>query len=149
MPKIWLTTDGDPATSILGVFSTRAGAERYVSEVVDRYASGGPLRLLGKPVAKDLGAWQLGLGPAVVDRELDQRLEILPGAWVVKVDESCRMVACTFSTELTPTHPSTTYRTGIHHICQAQGPTPQVAFDAARRGMVSYLASPSARRQAH
>ena len=44
------------------------------------------MRLLGEPIARDAGAWQLGLGPNVVERELDLRLETLPGAWVVKVD---------------------------------------------------------------
>jgi hypothetical protein len=149
MPKIWITTDGTPPTSILGVFSTRGGAERYLADVVERYASGGKLRHLGEPIARDAGDWQLGLGPAVIERDVDLRLETLPGAWLVKVDESCRMVACTFSTELAPTHPASTYRTGIHHICQAHGPTPRHAFDAARRCMMAYLASPRSTRQEH
>jgi len=149
MAKIWITTDGTPPTSTLGVFSTRAGAERYLAELVERYASGGKMRLLGEPIARDAGAWQLGLGPNVIERELDLRLETLPGAWVVKVDESCRMISCTVSTEIAPVHPAATYRSGIHHVCQAHGATPRAAFDAARRCMMSYLASPRSTRQAH
>src|SRR5439155_20927621 len=133
MGKIWLTTDGNPPTSVLGLFSTRRGAEAYVAELIGRYSSGGRLQHLGEPLAKDVGVWELGLGPTIVERDTDQRIESLPGAWVVKVDESCRMVACSFSTELAPTHPSTTYRAGVHHICQAHAATPQGAFDAARR----------------
>ena len=149
MPKIWLTTDGTPPTSILGAFSTRAGAEKYLAVLVDRYASGEGLRHMGQSVTKALGAWQLGLGPTVVDRDIDQRVEALAGAWVVKVDEGCRMVSCAFSTAMAPTHPSTTYRAGVHHICQAHGATPAAALEVAQHGMMAYLASPSARRQAH
>ena len=80
-----------------------------------------------------------GFGPEVVERTLDDNLDFLRGAWVVKVDESCRMVACEFSTKLKPSQPPATYRVGIHRVCQAHGITPQAALDAARKAMVAHL----------
>ena len=139
MKKIWLTTDGRPHDSILGLFTTEAGAERYRDLLVERYSLGKNLSLLGKQLAQNADAWRLGLGPSVVHRTVDDTLEFLRGAWVVKVDESCRMVACEFSTELKPNQPPATYRAGIHRICQAHGMTPQAALDAARKAMVAHL----------
>ena len=55
------------------------------------------------------------------------------------LDESCRMVACEFSTKLKPNQPPATYRVGIHRICQAHAMTPQAALDAARKAMVAHL----------
>ena len=94
---------------------------------------------MGKPLARDADTWQLGLGPAVTERSIDENLDFLRGAWVVKVDESCRMVACEFSTQLKPTQPPATYRVGIHRVCQAHAATPQAALDAARKAMVAHL----------
>jgi hypothetical protein len=139
MRRIWLTTDGRPQESILGIFSSEAGANRYCALLVERYALGKNLSLLGKPIARDAGAWELGLGPEVIERPVDDDLEFLRGAWVVKVDESCRMVSCEFSTRLKPSQPPSTYRVGIHRICQAHGATPHAALDAARKAMISHL----------
>jgi hypothetical protein len=139
MKKIWLTTDGRPHDSVLGIFTTEAGARRYRELLVERYALGKNLSLAGKPLALDADAWRLGMGPDVVERTIDGNLEFLRGAWIVKVDESCRMIACEFSTKLKPNHPPTTYRVGIHRVCQAHGATPQGALDAARKGMVAHL----------
>jgi hypothetical protein len=139
MHKIWLTTDGRPHDSILGVFTTEAAAKRYRDLLVERYALGKNLSLSGRQLARDADAWRLGLGPDVVERTIDDRLEFLRGAWVVKVDETCRMIACEFSTKLKPNQPPSTYRVGIHRICQAHAMTPQAALDAARKAMVAHL----------
>src|SRR3954465_3178029 len=88
MKKIWLTTDGRPHDSILGIFTTEAGAKRYRELLVERYALGKNLSLGGKPLALDADSWRLGLGPDVVERTVDGNLDFLHGAWVVKVDES-------------------------------------------------------------
>lgn len=139
MKRIWLTTDGQPLDSILGVFTSEAGAARYRDQLVERYSLGKNLSLYGKPLAEDVGSWQLGLGPSVVERAVDDSIEFLRGAWVVKVDETCRMVACEFSTKLRPSQPPSTYRVGIHRICQAHGMTPHAALDAARKAMIAHL----------
>jgi len=139
MRKIWFTTDGRPLESVLGVFSSKAGAVRYRGLLVERYALGRNLSVLGKPLAHDAGAWELGLGPDVVERTVDDNLDFLRGAWVVKVDETCRMVSCEFSTRLKPSQPPATYRVGIHRICQAHGMTPHAALDAARKAMIAHL----------
>ncbi|HTE47918.1 MAG TPA: hypothetical protein VK636_21935 [Gemmatimonadaceae bacterium] len=139
MKKIWLTTDGQPQDSILGIFTSDERARKYRDLLVDRYALGKNLSLLGKPLARDAGSWRLGLGPDVVERSVDDNVDFLRGAWVVKVDETCRMVGCEFSTKLRPSQPPATYRTGIHRICQAHGMTPHAALDAARKAMVSHL----------
>jgi hypothetical protein len=139
MKKIWLTTDGRPHDAVLGVFSSEAGAMRYRDLLVDRYALGKNLSLMGKPLARDADAWRLGLGPEVVERSLDENPDFLRGTWVVKVDETCRMIACEFSTRLRPTQPPATYRVGIHRVCQAHAATPQAALDAARKAMVAHL----------
>ncbi len=140
MKKIWLTTDGRPHDAILGAFTTEGAATRYRDLLVERYALGRNLSLMGKPLAHDADNWRLGLGPTVVDRTVDANLEFLRGAWVVKVDESCRMVACEFSTQIKPGKPPAIYRVGIHRICQAHGMTPHAALDAARKAMLSHLA---------
>src|SRR5437773_4805772 len=119
MKRIWLTTDGRPQDGVLVVFSTEFGAKRYRDILVERYALGKTLSLAGRPLARDADAWRLGLGPEVVERGMDENLEFMRGAWVVKVDESCRMIACEFSTRIKPNQPPSTYRTGIHRICQA------------------------------
>jgi hypothetical protein len=139
MKKIWLTTDGRPQEGVLGIFSSESGASRYRDLLVERYALGKNLGVLGKPIARDADAWQLGLGPDVVERTIDDNLDFMRGAWVVKVDESCRMVACEFSTKLKPNQPPSTYRVGIHRICQAHATTPQAALDGARKAMVAHL----------
>ncbi|HEX4681480.1 MAG TPA: hypothetical protein VH277_02155 [Gemmatimonadaceae bacterium] len=139
MKNIWLTTDGRPHDSILGIFTTEAGAKRYRELLVERYALGKNLSLAGKPLALDADSWRLGMGPEVVERTVDGNLEFLRGAWVVKVDESCRMIACEFSTRLKPSHPPTTYRVGIHRVCQAHAATPQAALDTARKSMIAHL----------
>ena len=139
MKKIWLTTDGQPLESLLGVFTSEAAAARYRDQLVERYSLGKNLSLYGKPLAEEVGAWQLGLGPSVVERAVDDSIEFLRGAWVVKVDETCRMVACEFSTKLRPSQPPSTYRVGIHRICQAHGMTPHAALDAARKAMIAHL----------
>jgi len=139
MKKIWLTTDGRPHDSVLAIFSSREGAERYREQLIERYALGKNLSLMGKQLAHDADSWRLGLGPDVAERVLDENFEFLRGAWVVKVDETCRMIACEFSTKLKPSQPPATYRVGIHRVCQAHGLTPQAALDAARKAMVSHL----------
>src|SRR5258707_13025306 len=127
MTKIWLTTDGRPHDAVLAVFTNPERATRYRDLLVERYALGKNLSLMGKPLARDANTWQLGLGPTVAERVIDENLDFLAGAWVVKVDESCRMIACEFSTQLRPHQPPATYRAGIHPICQAHGMTPQAA----------------------
>ena len=139
MHRIWLTTDGRPHDSVLAVFSSETGAHRYRTVLVERYALGRNLSLMGKPLARDADSWRLGFGPEVIERTVDDNLDFLRGAWVVKVDESCRMVGCEFSTKLKPSQPPSTYRVGIHRVCQAHGMTPQAALDAARKAMVSHL----------
>jgi len=139
MKKIWLTTDGRPHDSILTVFSSAERAERYRELLVERYSLGKNLSLMGKPLARDADTWRLGLGPAVTERSVDENFDYLRGAWVVKVDESCRMIACEFSTQLKPTQSPSTYRVGIHRVCQAHGMTPHAALDAARKAMVAHL----------
>lgn len=139
MRKIWLTTDGQPVDSLLGLFTTEDAARRYRDVLVERYGLGASLSAMGKRLAHDADAWRLGLGPSVVHRTVDDNLEFLRGAWVVKVDETCRMVACEFSTRLKPGQPPGTYRVGIHRVCQAHGATPQSALDAARKAMVAHL----------
>ena len=139
MKKIWLTTDGRPHDSILAIFTTETGAARYRDLLIERYALGKNLSVLGKQLAHDADAWRLGLGPSVAHHTVDDNLEFLRGAWVVKVDESCRMVACEFSTQLKPIQPPATYRAGIHRICQGHGMTPHAALDAARKAMVAHL----------
>src|SRR3954471_10174706 len=84
MKKIWLTTDGRPHDSVLGIFTTEAAATRYRDLLVERYSLGKNLSLSGKPLAGDADAWRLGLGPDVVERTLDDNLDYLRGAWVVK-----------------------------------------------------------------
>jgi hypothetical protein len=137
--KVWLATDGRPHDSVLAIFSTREAAKRYCDTLVERYALGESLSLMGRRLADSADAWRLGLGPTVVEGSLDEKVEFLRGAWVVKVDESCRMIACEFSTELKPTQSPATYRVGIHRVCQAHGMTPQAALDAARKAMVAHL----------
>ena len=61
---------------------------------------------------------------------VDENIDFLSGAWVVKVDESCRMIACEFSTQLKPHQPPSTYRVGIHRVCQAHGMTPHALLCA-------------------
>jgi hypothetical protein len=139
MQRIWLTTDGRPHDSVLAAFSSEAGAMRYRTLLVERYALGRNLSALGKPLARDADSWRLGFGPEIVERTVDDSLDFLRGAWVVKVDESCRMVACEFSTKLKPSQPPSTYRVGIHRVCQAHGMTPQAALDAARKAMIGHL----------
>ena len=139
MKKIWLTTDGRPHDSALAVFTDPERAQRYRNLLVERYSLGKNLSLMGKQLARDANTWELGLGPSVSEHVIDENIEFLSGAWVVKVDESCRMVACEFSTQLKPHQPPTTYRAGIHRICQAHGMTPHAALDAARKAMVAHL----------
>lgn len=137
---IWAVGEG-PDRVPFGYFSTKQGAEQYVRVLVERYALGKSLSLHGKPIAVNAGAWALGLGPEAVERPIDDPIDTLPGAWIVKVDETCRMVACEFSIAHRPTRSPCRYRTGIHSICEAYGMTPYAALDSARKGMVSYLAS--------
>jgi len=139
MKKIWLTTDGRPHDSVLAAFTSYERAVRYRDLLVERYSLGKNLSLMGRPLAREAGAWRLGLGPDVVERSLDDNLDFLRGAWVVKVDETCRMIACEFSTQLNPNQPPATYRVGIHRVCQAHAATPQAALDAARKAMVAHL----------
>jgi hypothetical protein len=139
MRRIWLTTDGRPHDAILGIFSTEAAATQYRTLLVERYSLGKHLSVSGRPLARDADSWRLGFGPDIVERGVDDNLDFLRGAWVVKVDESCRMVSCEFSTKLKPSQPPATYRVGIHRVCQAHGMTPQSALDAARKAMVAHL----------
>ena len=136
--RIWTVTDGTRAIP-LAYFSGKQDAERYVAALVERYSLGTTLGLFGKQLAPDAGSWSLGLGPTVTEQTVDENLDSLPGAWVVKVDESCRMIACVFSTQDKPTKQTVHYRTGIHAICEGYAPTPHIALDRARKAMVSYL----------
>src|SRR5439155_3645023 len=105
MRRVWLVTDGSPETPVLGLFSERAGAERYRDALVERYALGKNLSVRGKQLSADAGAWTLGLGPTVVDRPLDLSHDALPGAWIVRVDETCRMISCEFTTSIVASKP--------------------------------------------
>src|SRR5262245_63947753 len=104
MKKIWLTTDGRPHDSVLAAFTTPERAERYRDLLVERYSLGKNLSLMGKPLARDAGTWALGLGPAVAERVVDENLDFLRGAWVVKVDERDRK-----STRLNSSHLGISY----------------------------------------
>lgn len=137
--SIWVVTNGSPDAAPLAYFSDRTRAAAYRDVLVARYGMGKNLSLHGRPIADDAGTWELGLGPVVVERSVDDPLDTLPGAWCVKVDEALRMVACQFSTQFRATKTADRYRTGIHAICQAYGPTPHAALDSARKAMISYL----------
>jgi len=139
MAKIWMTTDGRPNDGVLATFSNRERAERYRDVLVERYALGKNLSLNGRSLAHDAEAWRLGLGPTVIERDVDESPDFLRGAWTVKVDESCRMIDCEFSTRAKPSQPPATYRTGMHRVCQAHGATPHAALDAARKSMLAHL----------
>ena len=136
--RIWLVTDGTPPTSLLGAFTSEGGAKRYLNELIERYSLGRNLSIRGRQLARDADSWRLGLGPAIIERAVDE-FDCLPGAWMVKVDESCAMIACEFSTQLEPTRHSKIYRVGLHHVAQAHATTPHGALDAARRAMMGYL----------
>lgn len=137
--RIWVVTIGAPDAPPLAYFSERAGAMQYRDLLIERYGMGRNLSLHGRPIADDAGTWELGLGPAVLERPVDDPIDALPGAWCVKVDESLRMVACQFSTQFKATKTADRYRTGIHAICQAYGPTPHAALDSARKAMIAHL----------
>jgi len=137
--RIWVVTNGAPDAAPLAYFSVRATAETYRDVLVERYAMGRNLSLHGRRIANDAGTWELGLGPAVLERSVDDPIGSLPGAWCVKVDESLRMIACQFSTQFRASKTPDRYRTGIHAICQAYGATPHAALDSARKAMIGYL----------
>ena len=139
MGRIWIVTEGAPDAAALAYFSTPASAESYRRLLVERYGLGKNLSLNGRQLARDAGAWELGLGPAVCEKTLDEAITNLPGSWSVKVDESLHMIACQFSTQFKATKSPDHYRTGIHAICQAYGATPHAALDNARKAMISYL----------
>ena len=139
MGRIWIVTDGEPNSAPLAYFSSAFTAENYRRLLVERYSLGKNLSVNGRPIAGEAGNWQLGLGPAVVEKAVDESSSSLPGAWSVKVDESLHMIACQFSTQFKATKSPDHYRTGIHAICQAYGPTPHGALDSARKAMISYL----------
>jgi hypothetical protein len=136
--RIWAVSK-DRESTALALFSAKDGAERYVRTLVERYSLGRTLSLHGKQLAPDAGNRELGLGPAVLEQAIDEGLDTLPGAWMVKVDETLHMVACAFSTEHKPTKSAIHYRTGIHTICEAYAATPHDALDRARKAMVCYL----------
>lgn len=136
--RIWaVTTDRERVP--LALFSTKEGAKQYKETLIERYALGRALSLHGKQLAPDAGSWRLGLGPLVLELLVDERIDILPGAWMVKVDETLRMAACAFSTQHKPTTAPIRYRTGIHSICEAYAPTPHEALNRAREAMARYL----------
>lgn len=137
--RIWVVTNGAPDAAPLAYFSGRTRAAEYRDLLVERYAMGKNLSLHGRAIADDAGTWELGLGPVVLERAVDDAIDSLPGAWCVKIDESLRMVACQFSTQFRASKSADHYRTGIHTICQAYGPTPHAALDAARKAMIAYL----------
>lgn len=136
--RIWAVTN-DRERAPLALFSTKHGADRYMETLIERYALGRTLSLHGRQLAPEAGNWLLGLGPTVLEQALDARIDTLPGAWMVKVDETFRMVACAFSTQHRPTKPPIHYRTGIHTICEAYAAAPHDALDRARNAMVGYL----------
>ena len=140
--RVWVVTDGAPDAPPLAYFSEFTRATQYRDLLVERYSMGKNLSLHGRPLADHAGAWSLGLGPAVVECSVDESIDTLPGSWCVKVDETLRMVACQFSTQFKPTKSANHYRTGIHTVCQAYGPTPHVALDTARKAMIAYLGKP-------
>lgn len=137
--RIWVVTNGAPDAAPLAYFSDRFKANAYRDLLVERYGMGKNLSLNGRPIADDAGSWELGLGPVVLERSVDDQIDSLPGAWCVKVDESLRMIACQFSTQFKASKTADRYRTGIHTICQAYGPTPHAALDSARKSMIGYL----------
>jgi len=139
MGRIWVVTEGAPNAGPLAYFSSSAGADAYRRLLIERYGLGKNRSLNGRPIARDAGSWELGLGPAVHEKTVDDAISSLPGAWSVKVDESLHMIACQFSTQFKATKSCDHYRTGIHAICQAYGPTPHAALDNARKAMISYL----------
>src|SRR5690242_20113295 len=69
--RIWMVTNGAPDAPALAFFSDRARAAAYRDVLVERYAMGRNLSLHGQPIADDAGTWQLGLGPAVLERAVD------------------------------------------------------------------------------
>lgn len=143
MAKIWIVTNGQNNTTVLGLFSTRAGADAYRSILVERFSRGRRLQLSGKPLAEHAGAWELGVdGPDIVESTVDSPAEELPGAWSVRVDECCRMIGCRFSTTTRVTRLSHIHRDGDRLECEGYGPSPQEALDRARKGMQHYLIRP-------
>ena len=139
MGRIWVVTDGSLKAGPLAYFSTPTKADQYRALLAERYGLGKNLSANGRPLAEDAGAWELGLGPVVTEKSVDEPFTALPGAWCVKVNESLRMVACQFSAQFKSSKSADHYRTGIHAICQAYGPTPHAALDNARKAMISYL----------
>ena len=137
--RIWVVTNGAPDAAPIAYFSDHSRAAAYRDLLVERYGMGKNLSLHGRPIADDAGTWELGLGPVVLEHSIDDPIDALPGAWGVKVDESLRMVACQFSTQVKASKTADHYRTGIHAISQAYGPTPHAALDAARKAMIGYL----------
>ncbi len=136
--RIWtVSTDRDKAP--LACFSTKEGAERYIQTLIERYSLGQRLALHGRQLAPDIGAWKFGFGPEILEQPVDEHVDGLPGAWLVKVDDSCRMVACAFTTAYRPARSPVRYKQGINTICEAYGATPHAALDRARRAMMAYL----------
>lgn len=140
--RIWVV--GDMGSAPLAYFSSRIGADKYRGVLVERYAMGKTLALHGKPLAKDAGEWQLGFGPIVVERAVDESVDLLPGVWCVKVDESLRMISCHFSTQYTTQKRAEHYRLGIHATVECYALSPHAALDRARKEMTSYLGKNSA-----
>ena len=68
MGRIWIVTDGSPNAVPLAYFSAPARAEQYRDLLVERYGLGRNLSANGQPLARDAGAWELGLGPVVSEK---------------------------------------------------------------------------------
>jgi hypothetical protein len=126
--KVWLATDGRPYDSVLAIFSTREAAKRYCDTLVERYALGESLSLMGRRLADSADAWRLGLGPTVVEGSLDENVEFLRGACCVGLD--CPMIAC--SSAQAQAGPIAAISCRHHRVCR-YSMTPQAALDAARK----------------
>jgi len=96
MGRIWVVTEGATNVGPLAYFSSSAGAETYRRLLIERYRPWEEPQSDGRPIARDAGSWELGLGPAVYEKAVDDLLTNLPGAWSVKVDETLHMIACEF-----------------------------------------------------
>ena len=109
----------------LTLFSTKEGAESYVRTLIERYSLERVLSLHGKQLAPDAGNSALGLRPSVREQALDEGIDTLPGAWMVKVDETLRMTSCAFSTEHTPTRSAIHIAPAFSHLRSVRLNTPR------------------------
>jgi hypothetical protein len=107
------------------------------------------LALNGKHLAPEFGNWKLGLGPQAHDREIDKKIEYLPGAWSVRVDERCRIVGCELTLEKPPHHSPTVFKVRRDRIMalSATVVSPRAAAADARACMRNHLNLPVGRQR--